>query len=207
MVSGIGTARADQAARILLAQNVEGLISWGTAAALISELKPGDLIVPETILSADDNPYAADQPWLDRIWNRLAQEKFSLHRGPLTEAREILHTPEQKYLLHANTGAAAADMETAVIMKNAVKRNLPCIAIRAIVDESDKAICTAVARHTDPFGNMDLAGLLREIFQAPRLLGQLTGLALSMQRAVKTLKTTARKLNDSMMFLPDDVVT
>ncbi|MGH8472465.1 MAG: hypothetical protein ACREVJ_08455, partial [Gammaproteobacteria bacterium] len=61
-VSGIGQARARQAAEMLVAQGARALLSWGTAGALASFLRPGDVIVPDTLL-VSDAPFPVDAAW------------------------------------------------------------------------------------------------------------------------------------------------
>ncbi|MBI4006664.1 MAG: hypothetical protein HY356_08340, partial [Gammaproteobacteria bacterium] len=60
LICGIGAERAYQAAQSLLALDIKALISWGTAGALIDELRSGDLFIPDKIYSASGNTYTPD---------------------------------------------------------------------------------------------------------------------------------------------------
>ena len=53
IVSGIGRDRAKQAAQQLIGENVDYLVSFGTAGALAPTLRPGDLLLPQTIIAAN----------------------------------------------------------------------------------------------------------------------------------------------------------
>ena len=59
IVSGMGRDRAKLAAQQLIKENVDCLVSFGTAGALSPALRPGDLLLPREALSLDKNKLAA----------------------------------------------------------------------------------------------------------------------------------------------------
>ncbi|MGH8512746.1 MAG: hypothetical protein ACREV8_02120, partial [Gammaproteobacteria bacterium] len=85
-VSGIGQARAGEAAETLVAQGARALLSWGTAGALASSLRPGDVILPDTVL-VSEAPLLVDAAWHGRLAARLEQH-LTVHTGVM------LHTTE-----------------------------------------------------------------------------------------------------------------
>ena len=50
ILSGMGRDRAKQAAQALIEENVDCLVSFGTAGALSPALRPGDLVLPQEIV-------------------------------------------------------------------------------------------------------------------------------------------------------------
>ncbi|HZD53555.1 MAG TPA: purine phosphorylase, partial [Woeseiaceae bacterium] len=62
-VSGVGPQRARGAARRLLADGAEALLSWGTATALAPWLEAGDVILPRGILRAGNAPLRVCEAW------------------------------------------------------------------------------------------------------------------------------------------------
>ena len=200
IVCGIGSDNAAAAAKTLLNLDIEAIVSWGTAGALARELRSGDLLLPESILATDGRCYKADGAWLTRLRQTLQQTSITIHNGPVAETREILNAPAQKRELHVRTGAIGVDMETAVIMKEAATGNLPCIAIRSVVDEADTAIPDAFIRHIDRYGKLQLTGMLTEIFRSPGLLGELFRLGTAMHMATTTLKTLVTRTNATLMY-------
>jgi hopanoid-associated phosphorylase len=200
IVCGIGRDHAGAAAKTLLDLDIDALVSWGTAGALSPDLRSGDLMLPEKILSVDGRWFVTDKIWLDRIRFSLQPVSLRIHNGPMTDTREILSGAAQKRELHLRTGALAADMETAAIMENASARNVPCIAIRSVVDEAHMAIPEALVRHIDRYGRPQPAGLILEIFRSPRLLGALWRLGIAMHRATSTLKTVARRAHPALLY-------
>ena len=82
-------------------------------------------------------------------------------------------------------------MESISIARCAYEANLPCMAIRAIVDESSQIIPQAIIENTDTFGRPALLPLLISLSHKPGLIPSLIHLAKGMKAARKTLKTVA----------------
>jgi len=182
----------------LLRCDIRAVISWGTCAALSPDLQCGDLLLPELIIE-DGDRYFTDKSWADRVRGSIEDNRLNIHHGSMTIARSILADKKQKMDLYEKTGAWAADMESAGIIKTAQSLGLPCLVIRAVLDEVDTAIPGAIIKHTDEFGTADVPGLIKEIVQAPRLLAALSELALSLHKAVRTLKIVARRTNHTLL--------
>ena len=58
-LSGIGPERACLAAKALLERGVTALLSWGCAGGLDPKLSPGDLVLPKTVIAADQSAFAS----------------------------------------------------------------------------------------------------------------------------------------------------
>jgi adenosylhomocysteine nucleosidase len=200
IVCGTGASRAAKATETLLARNVQGFISWGTAGALTRELAPGDLLLPGTVLSGDGQQLATDGGWTTGLLQTLQSHPVKIHTGMLAETGGILKSPEEKKAFHARTGAGAVDMETAAILKAALAHNLPGIAIRAVVDGCDDSLPVEILRHTDDYGRPDVLHIVLEIIRRPRLLPPLLKLRNGMQAAGNTLLTVKQHTNDTFMY-------
>jgi adenosylhomocysteine nucleosidase len=200
IVCGIGRDAAAAAARTLLGLKIEALISWGTAGALSPEIQSGNLLLPERIFSVDGRSFITDKAWLERIIRSLQPVSLTIHRGSMTEAREILTSAAQKQELHLQTGALAADMESAAIMENARSGNVPGIVIRTVVDEAHLAIPEALVRHLDRYGRPQTVRLIPELFRSPRLIGELRRLGSAMLKAMATLQILTDRTNPSMWY-------
>ena len=80
------------------------LVSAGACGALAPSLATGDLVVPEAIVSHDGSRHATDAlPGLARA-------------GTLLTVADVVESPGAKSRLWMETGAAAVDMESAVIV-------------------------------------------------------------------------------------------
>lgn len=203
IVSGIGASNTERAAELLLDEKIDGLVSWGTAAGLMDHIHSGDLLLPERVVDKNGAVYPIDRNWSARIADHLASTSIRIHNGILVETDMVLGSPEQKAALAANTGAIAADMETAAIARIAHNNGLSCIAIRTIVDESRHVLPPEVIRHTDNYGKPDVMRLAHEIFLKPGLIPQLYHLGQAMRRATTTLASIGRQMEGSLQQRPD----
>ena len=200
LTCGMGAERAHQAAQRLLALDIKALVSWGTAGALVKELRSGDLFIPDIIYSTRGDTHIPDSDWGRRIIQALGRTSVTIRTGPLAETTNILTSARKKSDLHAKTGASATDMETAAIIKTAHNAGLPCIAIRSIVDEADMALPEKVLKYTNAYGKPDLLRLLVGIFCAPRQISHLYQLSCAMRAAINTLTTVANDTNETLMY-------
>jgi adenosylhomocysteine nucleosidase len=194
-VSGAGPERAHRAARKLLDQNVDALISWGCAGALKEDLQPGHLVIPECILSANHEPLVPDRSWhqafLDTIPTHLTH-----HTGTLLESRSVIKTADEKSRLQSATGALAIDMESAAIARLAKAENIPFLVIRSIADDALMNVPEAINQSLNPRGDVRMGALLLGLLRRPQdlpgliQLGRSFALALTTLRAVRDAQNT-----------------
>ncbi|MGH8533078.1 MAG: purine phosphorylase [Gammaproteobacteria bacterium] len=188
-VSGIGQARARQAAETLVAQGARSLLSWGTAGALAAVLQPGDVIVPDTIL-VSDAPFPVDAAWRARLAARLA-EHLTLHTGAMLHTAEAIATPDEKRRLFERTGALAVDMESAAVAQVARRAGVPFAVLRAIVDSQTTVIPAAALAAIDDVGRPRIARLLAALAREPRDLVGLLRLSVCFRAGLASLKRAA----------------
>ena len=193
--SGAGPINAGKSANFLIGKGVDGLISWGCAAALSSDLNPGDLVIPEQILSEQRLAFSTDKAWLQHLRQCLLPEKLTLTTGSLAESSRIVADSGEKQLTYRQTGAVALDMESAAVIKAAQQANIPCLAIRAIVDPAGMDLPRAVVQSLNAQGRTELPKLLRFLLTHPWEIPALIKLGLNFNAARKTLKIVAKQLN------------
>jgi len=199
-VSGMGAKRATRAARQLIEHGVDSLVSWGTSAALVEELKAGDLVLPDRVHGHGGREYTTDIRWRDSIRHCVYETVSGCHVGGLAETLGILRTVHEKTGLHQCTGAICADMETAAILAAAGKAGLPAIAVRSIIDEWHVVLPEPLTRHVNDYGEPDLHRLVMSIFLNPVLVPRIMRLAGAMQKAGRTLDMVRRKVDMSLQF-------
>lgn len=199
-VSGMGPERALHAARQLIDKGVDGLVSWGTAAALAEDLKAGDLVLPDRVHAEAGSVYSTDSRWRDSIRHRLHGCVPSCHVVELAETSAILATVEQKTGLCRRTGALCADMETAAILSAAAGAGLPAIAIRVIIDEQQVVMPAALTQYLDDYGKPEPGRLILSLILQPATILPLMRLARAMHRAGKTLEKVRRSLDANLQF-------
>jgi adenosylhomocysteine nucleosidase len=134
--SGVGPAAARTAAEILHKHakgDLAGFISAGYAGALTPELKVGDVVQPERVISPEGGQLPAHGD-----------------DGILVSAVEIA-TPEHKKRLAELHSAKAVDMEAHAVADYASVHHLPCVVIKVISDEHDSEL-PPVEQFVDPAG-------------------------------------------------------
>ena len=198
--SGSGADNAWTAAELLITQGATRLISWGCAAALSETLKPGDLVLPDTLIDAEGNRLDIHTNWL-RFTKNLLSASIKIHSGSLAESKTIVAAAKDKKHLHAQTGAVALDMESIAIAGVAQQNDLPFLAIRAIADPANMDLPKAVNYSLNAEGDIVLGKLLLFIALDPAELPGLIKLGLHFNTAKNTLKLVAKQL-DRLIALP-----
>ena len=188
--SGARPQRARSEAARLLAEGVVGLVSFGLAAGLARELRPGDLILADTVSLPDGRALASDAVWRDRLQAGLVKAGIAAQIGAVAGSERLLATPEQKQALLAATGALAADMESHAVAEAASAAGKPFLVIRAISDPADQALPAAAVRFLGAEGRIRPTALTG-IIGNPRELARLLGLGLQTRRALATLHRVA----------------
>ncbi len=200
-VSGIGPARARSAAEELLRNGATALLSWGSAVGLIPTLSPGDLVLPEAVVSADRTIYEVDLRWRRHLCGRLA-DRVDFSAGPLAETEEVLIYPSEKTSLAARTGAVAADMESAAVALIAGEANIPFMAVRAIVDPVDLKISERLLSALGPFGQVKPFVLVRVLGSHPLEAVVLLRLGKAFRQAQSTMARVVELTGLEWLFPP-----
>ncbi|MEI6335190.1 MAG: phosphorylase [Methylococcaceae bacterium] len=201
--SGAGPINAKAAAELLVAKGATRLISWGCAGALGAALKPGDLILADRLIDAENNEMAINADWHSDANHLLA--KFAVvTRGCLAESVSIVSTSTDKKQLHSLTGAVALDMESIAVAKVAKQYTLPFLVIRAIVDPVEMNLPLAINHSLNDQGEIELKKLLLFLFLHPGELPGLIKLGLNFNAAKKTLKLVAKQLGKLTDFSSDE---
>ena len=197
-VSGVGARSACLAARTLLGKGADALLIWGTAGGLISNLSPGSLVLPKTIIGADRSVYHTDAAWHRRLCSRLTGQ-IGFHEEPVVEGTVILTRSIEKATLFRQTGAIAVDMESAAVAAVAKGAGVPFMAIRAIADSVEIAIPQSALSFIDEFGRLNVSMLLKELAKHPKDFFTLVRLGRSFHAAETTLARVARLAGSNLL--------
>lgn len=192
-VCGVGGQGVDDAVRELGRLGSRLIVSWGTAGALSPQLRAGDLIVPERVLTRDGGTVRPDTRCRDGF-RRAVHGYWPVTQETLIESERILGSPGDKRRLGRETDAGAVDMESGQIGEACVALNLPFLAIRAIVDELDDRLPRLVHENAFSAGAPRPGALLAGLARHPGDWGSLARLALRYRRARAALEAAARAL-------------
>lgn len=199
-VSGIGPDRATAAARMLLANGANVLLSWGCAAGLDKHLKAGNLVIPKQIMSSDGSRIQTDRGWHRRVCELLSEKVDVVNTGVLAESRYLAATIDEKMALGRKSKAVAADMESAALSDLANQMQVPFVAIRAIADPLNMPLPKAVSQSLDEKGNANILRLLQYLIVHPWEIGALIRLGIQFRAAQNTLSKVAVLLNHDLLL-------
>lgn len=186
---GMGEEAAWEAAEGLRAGGVTSLMSWGLAGALDSRLRPGDLILPESIYAG--RPLQVDLNWRARL-RVLLPGRLSVTGGMLVASKHVLTSANAKNDLAQATGACAVDMESGAVAEAAAHAGIPLLVVRAISDPAEFSPPSILLGAVRSDGSADLGRLLPLLLRRSVTLGTLLRLAVDSRAAYSTLSTVGR---------------
>ncbi len=202
--SGLGRAAGFLAAADLGSRQKQlaGLVSIGYCGALDSEITTGNIIIPNAIVTADNERFETDTAWSSSIADRLSGLPLVTQKA-IYCATEVIETSSDKLATHSRRGACAVDMESAGIAHAATRFGIPFTAIRIVLDEVSDTLpeATRDAVHSD--GNLNIGGLLRSLASRPQDIGGLIRLARKSSKARKQLKAACEALLPDFGLLQD----
>ena len=190
--SGAGMNNAAKAAQTLMEKGAKQLVSWGCAAGLAQNFKPGDLLLAEKIVDEHDQ-FDIDLQWRGNVL-KVLNAVASVHNGSLFTSKELISRSQDKQQIHQNSHAVALDMESAAIAEVARKNGMPFLVIRSIADPVSMDLPAAVLAGLDDNGQVKLSKLLGHLLGHPWEVFGLIRLGLHFHAAQKTLKTVAKQL-------------
>ncbi len=151
---------AEVAAEALVAQGVQGLVSFGLAGGLDPALRPGALVCPAHVREGET--LYATTPLLG-----------VRRHGTLFAGEDIVTKASEKLALFASTCAVAVDLESGAVARVAARHGLPFAVLRAICDPAGQDLPPAalVALNGGAIGvTQVLLSLARSPTQLPALL-------------------------------------
>jgi adenosylhomocysteine nucleosidase len=196
-LSGMGASRARLGVRALLENGATALVSWGFAGGLSPALPAGSLVLPQTVIAADQIVYPVDSVWHERLCRRLQGTGF--FQGPLADSRAILASRVEKKELFSRTGAIAVDMESASIALFAKKAGVPFMVIRAITDPAEMVIPQSVQDCVDELGRVRLSRLIQGVIKHPMDLPLLVHLGRNFRAARAALAKVAIRVGSKLL--------
>jgi len=108
--------------------------------------------------------------------------------------------PRGKQLLHAQTGAAAVDMESHIAARIATTHGIPFAACRAIIDPADTRLPPAALIGLRPDGTAALPAIFLSVVQKPGQLPELVRTAYDAWAARAALRRGRQMLGAGLGF-------
>ena len=159
-VTGAKRGRAAEGARALIANGAKALLSFGIAGGLDPALRPGDIVIADDVKFAGKADIETDGGWRETV---LAGVKMiaSARIAPILSVDHAVQSVDEKARLCAESGAAAVDMESYGVAREATAAAIPMLAVRVVADTADRALPRLAAGAIRPDGTVRIGPVLR----------------------------------------------
>ncbi|MCA1955948.1 phosphorylase [Zymomonas sp.] len=184
LAGGGDSVRLEESLRRIMQENtISGLVSFGLAGALDSDLKVGDWVVGSHLtgnVEAD-----CDEAWQDSL------EKIfpTLKKGIVYSDGTLVSDIAQKQDIQKKQKAIAVDMESHIVARIAQEYHCPFIILRVISDQADHALPPAFSVAMQPDGSVAIPALLKSLLLKP---SQIPAFVTTAKAATKALKELGR---------------
>ncbi len=173
----------------LAREGARGIISFGTAGGVSPYLKPGDVIVATSVITAKE-PFPTHSKWSDLLRKKLPHA----HTLPVFGAEKPVLTVLEKEALWSATGVGAVDMESRPAAEVAAHYGLPYAVLRVVIDPADRAIPLSAIAGVREDGTTDVTGVMRSLIRRPGDVGDIVRLAGDSRKANKALLGSRKAL-------------
>jgi adenosylhomocysteine nucleosidase len=189
-IPNLGTALEEAIAR-----GCSGIISFGIAGGLASDLASGPWVVASGVVAAHKR-YPTDREWARRLLQALGTAVHADIAGvdaPVVE-------PADKRRLHDATSSVAVDMESHIAAEAARAHGLPFAACRVIIDPAHRGLPPAALVNLRLDGTPDVAAVLRSVIRQPGQLPALLRVAADACAAQLALRAGRQRLRAGLAF-------
>ena len=171
------------------------VVSAGACGGLSPALgEAGALVVPRTVLAPSGAPLTIDPDAHALALVAAAAAGVGAATDPLITTKEIVESPAAKMALWRETGAIAADMESALIVAAAARRGVPALVVRAVSDTAGQSLPRDLAGLVDDAGRTSPVRAVALVLRRPALIYSALALQRGTARALKTIAAVLVKL-------------
>ena len=183
---GMGGNAAREAAIKLQEEGATSLISFGVSGALDSKLRPGDLLLPQSVYNERLLPVSL--AWRDRV-QKCLPSNLRVIGGKLATSKKVLTSSNEKCDFARITGASAVDLESGAIAEVAEDSDIPFLAIRVISDPIEFSPPLALLDAVNPDGSAKISQIISLLLHRSVTLSTLLRLGRDVRTARATLAT------------------
>lgn len=166
-----------------------GFLSFGVAGGLSPDLRPGDVVIASSVVTAAGRSKACPD-WTAAL-RRLIPHA---HHVPVFGAGTPIMSVAEKQSLWIETGAGAVDMESGPAAEAAREYGLPFAVLRVILDPSGRALPPSALAGARSDGTTDVKAVISSLLRRPQDLGGLMRLAQDNRKANDALLRSRQAL-------------
>lgn len=180
---------AERWAQLALLGKPALIVSAGTCGALAPELQSGALIIPESVLTASGERFNVTPGAHAQAVEAARASGLFADTGLLLTSLDVVATPEDKARTWQQSGACAADLESALILALAVRSGCRSLVVRGVTDTATQKLPPELVGVVTPQGRLSPGRALALAFARPTTIRH----ALAFRRdAGLALKSVAR---------------
>ncbi|MFN3958714.1 MAG: hypothetical protein ACK4NP_02240 [Parvularculaceae bacterium] len=180
-VSGANAGRAEDLAEDLIKSGARAVISAGFCGGLDPELKSGELVIGERVVSASGDVLLADR-------TLLAAAPRGLRQVAIFGSDDIIDSAAKKAQLFGRYASQTVDMESHGAARAAARASAPFIAVRAVADGAARALPKAALGAVTPTGGVNVMSVLFECVKSPQQFEEIAMLGRESGAATETLR-------------------
>lgn len=180
-ISGANAARAEDLTEGLIAAGARAVISAGLCGGLAPDMKSGDLVIGERVVSASGDVILADRAL-------LAAAPKSAQQVAIFGSDDIIDSVEEKARLFGRFASQTVDMESHGAARAAARAGAPFIAVRAVADAATRALPKAALGAVTAAGGVNVVSVLIECVKAPQQFEEIAMLGRESGAATDTLR-------------------
>lgn len=196
-VYGQRGASLEHALAMRLQQPCAGLISFGVAGGLAPSLRPGAIVVADSVATPGET-IPTDPAWTSALLRALPDASLGVVAG----VDAPVATAAEKAALNAACGVLAADMESHIGARAARRSGVPFAVLRVVIDAAECDVPSAALAGFGADGRTDMLALLASLIAHPSQLGAMLRLGRDSAQARAALRQ-ARALLGERFALPE----
>jgi adenosylhomocysteine nucleosidase len=191
--SGVGAESTLSAARWLVQEGVTALACLGVAGGLRPGLRPGEMVIGETVVEEEGTgkgpgAWDADPSAVQLVYTVLSAHGIKAWRGRVVSTRAAVLSAEDKISLYRKSRALAVDMESSAVARTATESDLPFLALRAVCDPQERTLDRDLTACLDQGGRIQFPVLLKSLLRGPSLVFDLLPVARDFVLAISALR-------------------
>lgn len=189
---GTGAESAYKASVRLIEMGATVLAVVGISGGLDPDLVAGDVLVADSVTYQKHGEkiekWITDPGISMGVFRSILSRRIGVKQGSIITLDRPAGQKEEKINLFRQTGASAADLESAGIARAAAENGVPFIALRSICDSACRDLDPYVLSCLKRNGNIGFVQLLRGIISHPAVVKNLFELSLDFARSITSLR-------------------
>ncbi len=191
MCAGADAGRAQDGAARLIAEGAEAIVSFGLCGGLDPALRPGTLILAESVADQDGRHLDADPALRPHVLSQLQAAGVRPIGGTMLGSDRAVASAAEKTRLHHAMGAAAVDMESHGVARAAAKTGVPFLVLRAVADPAARDLPHAALVATGADGGLRHRAIMGALLSHPWEIAAMLRLGAEARRAFGALESAA----------------